>query len=123
MAYQRNKNGLLQKDYGCKWQALRFHSTLALGYMVEKGKTMGAIKPNMNLRRAGLVACLLLLLTAFCAPPAQAQARLIVRDSLGLTTLTLTCLLTGGPVVRSPGAPPGQLLLLPLPASLDRVTA
>src|SRR5260370_4937270 len=123
MAYQRNKNGLLQKDYGCKWQALRFHSTLALGYMVERGKTMGAIKPNMNRRRAGLVACLLLLLTAFCAPPAQAQARLIVRDSLGLTSLNLTCLLTGCQVVRSLGDPQGQLFLITFPSILDPVTA
>src|SRR5260370_6409399 len=116
MAYQRNKNGLLQKDYGCKWQALRFHSTLALGYMVEKGKTMGAIKPNTNLRRAGLVACLLLLLTAFCAPPAQAQARLIVRHSLGLTSLHPACLLPGCHGSRTQGAPQRHMVLTPCPS-------
>ena len=123
MAYQRNQNGLLQRDYGCKWQALRFHFKLALRYMIEKGKTMGAMKSNMSLRRAGLVPCLLLLLTAFCAPPAQAQARLIVRDSLGLGSLNLTCLLTGCQVVRSLGDPQGQLFLITFPSILNPVTA
>src|SRR6266481_4848282 len=123
MAYQRNQNGLLQRDYGCKWQALRFHFTLALGYMIKKGKTMGGTKSNMSLRRAGLVPCLLLLLTAFCAPDAQAQARLIVRDSLGLGSLNLTCLLTGCQVVRSLGDPQGQLFLITFPSILNPVTA
>src|SRR5437660_1372204 len=123
MAYQRNQNGLLQRDYGCKWEALRFHFKLALRYMIEKGKTMGAMKSNMSLRRAGLVPCLLLLLTAFCAPPAQAQARLIVRDSLGLGSLNLTCLLTGCQVVRNLGDPQGQLFLVTFPSILNPVTA
>ena len=60
MAYQRNQNGLLQREYGCKWQALKFHFKLALGYMVEKGKTMGAIKSTIGLRRAVPLPCLLL---------------------------------------------------------------
>src|SRR5947209_44712 len=91
--------------------------------MIEKGKTMGARKSNMSLRRAGFVPCLLLLLTAFCAPPAQAQARLIVRDSLGLGSLNLTCLLTGCQVVRSLGDPQGQLFLITFPSILNPVTA
>ena len=123
MTYQRNQNELLQRDYGCKWQARRFHFKLALRYMVEKGKTMGAMKSNMSFRRAGLVPCLLLLLTAFCAPPAQAQARLIVRDSLGLGSLNLTCLLTGCQVVRGLGDPQGQLFLITFPSILNPVTA
>src|SRR5260221_333816 len=123
MAYQRNQNGLLQRDYGCKWQALRFRFTLALRYMIEKRKTMGAMKSNMSLRRAGLVPCLLLLLTAFCAPPAQAQARLIVRDSLGLGSLNLTCLLTGCKVIGGLGDPNGQLFLITFPSILNPVTA
>ena len=108
MTYQGNQNELLQRDYGCKWQARRFHFKLALGTWSKRGITMGAMKSNMSLRRAGLVACLLLLLTAFCAPPAEAQARLIVRDSLGLSSLNLTCLLTGCQVVRGLGDPQGQ---------------
>jgi subtilisin family serine protease len=123
MAYQRNQNGLLQRDYGCKWRALRFHSKLALRYMIEKGKTMGAMKSNRSLRRAGLVPCLLLLLTAFCAPVAEAQTRLIVRDSLGLGTLNLTCLLTGCKVIGGLGDPNGQLFLITFPSILNPVTA
>jgi len=123
MAYQRNQNGLLQRDYGCKWQALRFHFTLALRYMIEKGKRMGAMKSNMSLRRAGLVPCLLLLLTAFCSPAAQAQTRLIVRDSLGLPGINLTCLLMGCRVVTGLGDPSGQLFLVTLPAFLNPITA
>jgi len=123
MAYQRNQNGLLQRDYGCKWRALRFHSKLALGYMIEKGKTMGAMKSNMSLRRAGLVPCLLLLLTAFCAPVAEAQTRLIVRDSLGLGSLNLTCLLTGCKVIGGLGDPNGQLFLITFPSILNPITA
>src|ERR1700738_4369343 len=123
MAYQRNQNRLLQGDYGCKWQALRFHFTLALRYMIEKGKTMGAMKSNMSLRRAGLVPCLLLLLTALCAPAAQAQTRLIVRDSLGLPGINLTCLLMGCRVVTGLGDPSGQLFLVTLPAFLNPITA
>jgi subtilisin family serine protease len=123
MAYQRNQNGLLLRDYGCKWHALRFHSKLALRYMVEKGKTMGALKSHMSLRRAGMVPCLLLLLTAFCAPAAQAQTRLIVRDSLGLPGLNLTCLLTGCKVVTGLGDPNGQLFLVTFPPILNPVTA
>ena len=122
MAYQRNRNGLLQRDYGCKWQALRFHFTLALRYMIEKGKTMGAVKSNMSLRRAGLVPCLLLLLIAFCAPAAQAQTRLVVRDSLGLPGINLTCLLMGCQVVTGLGDPNGQLFLVTLPPFLNPIT-
>jgi hypothetical protein len=122
MAYQPNPNKLLQREYGCKWPARRFHSKLALGYRVEKGKTMGAMKTHMNLRRAGMVPCLLLLLSAFCAPVAQAQTRLIVRDSLGLPGINLICLLTGCSVVRGLGDPNGQLFLVTLPAILNPVT-
>jgi hypothetical protein len=122
MTYQRNQSGLLQREYECKWQALRFRPTLALRYMIEKGKTMGAMKSNMSLRRAGLVACLVLLLTAFCAPAAQAQTRLIVRDSLGLPGINLTCLLMGCQVVTGLGDPNGQLFLVTLPAFLNPIT-
>jgi subtilisin family serine protease len=88
--------------------------------MIEKGKTMGAVKSNMSLRRAGLVPCLLLV--AFCAPAAQAQTRLIVRDSLGLPGINLTCLLMGCQVVTGLGDPNGQLFLVTLPAFLNPIT-
>lgn len=70
-----------------------------------------------------MVACLLLLLTTFCAPAAQAQTRLIVRDSLGLPGLNLTCLLTGCKVVTGLGDPNGQLFLVTFPAILNPVTS
>ncbi len=122
MTYQRNQNGLLPREYGCKWKALRFHSKLDTRYMVEKGKTMGTTKSHTSVRRAGMVACLLLLLAAFCAPTAEAQTRLIVRDSLGLPGINLTCLLTGCKVVTGLGDPNGQLFLVTLPAALNPVT-
>jgi subtilisin family serine protease len=70
-----------------------------------------------------MVPCLLLLLTAFCAPAAQAQTRLIVRDSLGLPGINLTCLLTGCTVVTGLGDPNGQLFLITFPAILNPVTS
>jgi subtilisin family serine protease len=91
--------------------------------MGEKGKIMGKLESNMSLKRAGIVACLLLLLTTFCAPAAQAQTRLIVRDSLGLPGLNLTCLLTGCKVVTGLGDPNGQLFLVTFPAILNPVTS
>ncbi|MGB6384320.1 MAG: S8 family serine peptidase [Terriglobales bacterium] len=75
----------------------------------------------MSLRRAGVIPCLLLL-AAFCAPTAQAQTRLIVRTSLGLSGLNLTCLLTGCKVVTGLGDPNGQLFLVTFPALLNPVT-
>jgi subtilisin family serine protease len=83
---------------------------------------MGKLKSNTG-RRAGMVACLLLLLTGFCAPAAQAQTRLIVRDSLGLPGLNLTCLLTGCKVVTGLGDPNGQLFLVTFPPILNPVTS
>lgn len=68
----------------------------------------------------------------FTAPPASAQllslnlggstgTRLIVRDSLGLTGLNLTCLLLGCHVQSSLGDPNGQLFLVTLPSILNPV--
>ena len=84
---------------------------------------MGKLESNMSLKRAGMIACLLVLLTTFCAPAAQAQTRLIVRDSLGLPGLNLTCLLTGCKVVTGLGDPNGQLFLVTFPAILNPVTS
>src|ERR1700689_3111418 len=91
--------------------------------MGEKGeKTMNGMKSRKSLRHAGMMPCLLLLLTSFCAPAAQAQTRLIVRDSLGLPWINLTCLLTGCTVVTGLGDPNGQLFLITFPAILNPVT-
>jgi subtilisin family serine protease len=73
--------------------------------------------------RLGLIICLLLMLASICAPAAQAQTRVIVRDSLGLPGINLTCLLTGCHVVTGLGDPDGQLFLVTLPAVLNPVTS
>src|SRR5438270_9918033 len=80
-------------------------------------------KPQINYRKAGLFACLLVLLVGVSAPSAQAQARLVVRDSLGLSGINLTCLLLGCNVVRGLGDPQGQLFLVYFPSILNPVTA
>ena len=70
-----------------------------------------------------VVICLLLFLIPLCAPPAHAQARLVVRDSLGLSGINTTCLLLGCNVVRGLGDPQGQLFLVTFPSILNPVTA
>src|SRR5437588_3740490 len=78
---------------------------------------------RLSFKRRGTIVCLLLLLIALCAPPAQAQARLVVRDSLGLSGINLTCLLLGCNVVRGLGDPQGQPFLVYFPSILNPVTA
>src|SRR5438445_7636533 len=70
-----------------------------------------------------VVVGLLLVLIPLCAPPAHAQARLVVRDSLGLSGINLTCQLLGCNVVRNLGDPQGQLFLVTFPSILNPVTA
>jgi subtilisin family serine protease len=84
---------------------------------------MKETKSQRSFRRAGVVASLFLLLAAFCAPAAEAQTRLIVRDSLGLPGINLTCLLTGCRVITGLGDPNGQLFLVTLPPILNPVLA
>ena len=69
------------------------------------------------------VVCAVLLLSLLAAPTAQAQARLVVRDSLGLSGINTTCLLLGCNVVRNLGDPQGQLFLVTFPSILNPVTA
>ena len=71
--------------------------------------------------RQGVVIGLLLLLP-LCASSAHAQARLVVRDSLGLSGINLTCQLLGCNVVRNLGDPQGQLFLVTFPSILNPVT-
>ena len=84
---------------------------------------MGTMKSHLSFRRAGMVPCFILLLSALCAPAAEAQTRLIVRDSLGLPGINLTCLLAGCRVVTGLGDPNGQLFLVTLPALLNPITS
>src|SRR5713226_490041 len=73
--------------------------------------------------RQSIVLGLLLFLIPLCAPPAHAQARLVVRDSLGLSGINLTCQLLGCTVVRNLGDPQGQVFLVTFPSISDPVTA
>jgi subtilisin family serine protease len=84
---------------------------------------MNDMKRKFHGARLGLLVCLLLLLSSVCAPSAHAQTRVIVRDSLGLPGINLTCLLTGCNVVTGLGDPNGQLFLVTFPAILDPVTS
>ena len=83
---------------------------------------MKDLKAKTGFKRVALVLGFFLLLSALCAPAAQAQTRLIVRDSLGLPGLNLSCLLAGCNVVTGLGDPDGQLFLVTFPPILNPVT-
>src|SRR5579864_4462372 len=74
---------------------------------------------------SSVLMCAAVLLLALLPSPAAAQSRLIVRDSLGLSGINLTCALLGCNVVDAIGDPQGQLfvvnfgLLSPLTAILE----
>ncbi len=84
---------------------------------------MNGQKEQAQVKRVGWLASLVVLLITACAPSAQAQTRLIVRDSLGLPGINLTCLLAGCKVVNGLGDPNGQLFLVTFPPILNPVTA
>ena len=71
----------------------------------------------------GIAIALIVALLTACASPAQAQTRLIVRDSLGIRGINLSCLLLRCNVVRGLGDPQGQLFLVTLPPVLNPVTS
>jgi subtilisin family serine protease len=83
---------------------------------------MNNLKQPFRYGRPGVLACVLLVMTFLCPPAAQTQTRLIVRDSLGLPGINVSCLLAGCKVVTGLGDPDGQLFLVTLPAILDPVT-
>jgi subtilisin family serine protease len=83
---------------------------------------MWVSQQNGFAKKAGLVALLLVIVAVASAPAAEAQTRLIVRDSLGLSGINLTCLLMGCNVVRGLGDPQGQLFLITFPPILNPVT-
>src|SRR5580704_17406568 len=128
MNYLRNHEWLPVRDYGCKWQGATLHSKLTLiprcpSRRCKRGKkVMNDLSLQFRNRRLALVAALLVILSSLCAPAAQAQTRLIVRDSLGLPGINLTCLLTGCKVVTGLGDPNGQLFLVTLPSILNPIT-
>jgi subtilisin family serine protease len=73
--------------------------------------------------RTGVVMGVLFFLVPLCASSAQAQTRLIVRDSLGLPGINLTCKLLGCNVVRGLGDPQGQLFVITFPPILNPLTS
>src|SRR6266850_2340440 len=77
-------------------------------------------KPGM---KRYFVVCAVLMISLLAAPAAQAESRLVVRTSLGLPGINLTCLLLGCQVVQSLGDPQGQLFVVAFPSILDPVTA
>ena len=72
--------------------------------------------------RPGTFLCISTLLVCLIASPASAQNRFIVRDSLGLTGITNTCLLLGCTVTGSLGDPLGQLFLVTTSSLLNQLT-
>jgi subtilisin family serine protease len=87
---------------------------------------MGAtLERNKTISKVQRVAICLGLLCALSVVPqqAEAQTRLIVRDSLGLNGLNLTCLLLGCNVKYGLGDPQGQLFLVTFPSILNPVTS
>ena len=73
--------------------------------------------------KRSIVILVVALVAMIAAPAAHAQSRLVVRDSLGLSGLNLTCALLGCNVVRGLGDPQGQLFVVVFPSILNPVTA
>jgi subtilisin family serine protease len=62
---------------------------------------------------------LLAVVVGFSAPRAEAQTRVVVRDSLGLSSLLNLCNVLGCSVDHAVGDPDGQLFVVVLPPPLD----
>ncbi|HLX73819.1 MAG TPA: hypothetical protein VKR26_03740, partial [Terriglobales bacterium] len=62
--------------------------------------------------RSGILMCAALFLLTLFPSSAAAQSRLVVRDSLGLPGINLTCALLGCNVVNAIGDPQGQLFVV-----------
>jgi subtilisin family serine protease len=89
---------------------------------------------KLHFNRGGVVFCLALFLASLAAAPAQAQlqlqlqtqaqqapTRLIVRDSLGLPGINLSCRILGCSVLRAIGDPDGQLFVVTFPPIISPV--
>jgi subtilisin family serine protease len=76
-----------------------------------------------NFSQRGIVILLIWLFAGLGASSAHAQTRLVVRDSLGLSGINLSCKLLGCNVVRALGDPQGQLFLVTFPPLLNPVTS
>ena len=85
----------------------------------KSGKHGACLMPGVE----RMVAISALLLAALLTPSAEAQTRLIVRDSLGLPGIDLTCSLLQCSVVQGLGDPQGQLFLVIFPQTAVPATA
>jgi subtilisin family serine protease len=84
------------------------------------------MKDNQTALKKYFMVGALLLFSLLATPPAQAAqagARLVVRDSLGLPGIKLVCLLLRCQVQQGLGDPQGQLFVVTFPAILNPVTA
>jgi len=73
--------------------------------------------------RSGILMCAALFLLTLFPSSAAAQSRLVVRDSLGLPGINLTCALLGCNVVNAIGDPQGQLFVVSFPPLLSPITS
>lgn len=78
---------------------------------------------NRGIIRVFSIALVLVLLVCAGAPQAEAQTRLVVRDTLGLNGVLNFCRILGCSVQRGLGDPDGQLFLVTTPRILDPVTS
>ena len=78
--------------------------------------------PKTVLKRFALILAVVLFSLA-SAPASDAQTRLVVRDSLGLPGINLTCRLLGCQVLQNIGDPDGQLFVVTFPSILNPVTS
>src|ERR1700739_407486 len=102
------------------------YPTLSERFWTFGGINMTRIFNNQVIgKQRGILLCLLILFLPLCAPAAQAQTqtRLIVRDSLGLPGVNLTCVLLGCNVVQGLGVPQGRLFLVTFPSILNPIVA
>lgn len=102
---------------------VEFFNTRARGARPAGGRDEHMKYTQKSSRSRYFVICALLLFGLLSAPAAQAQTRLIVRDSLGLPGLNLTCALLGCQVLQGLGDPQGQLFVVTFPPLLDPVTS
>lgn len=70
-----------------------------------------------------IVIAAVLVFSLVATPAAHADTRLVVRDSLGLPGINLTCALLGCQVLQGLGDPQGQLFVVTIPSALDPVTS
>lgn len=71
-----------------------------------------AVKPTWRIKPVLCMLFLVVFLAGIATPKAEAQSRLIVRDTLGLNNLRNLCSLLGCNVDRGLGDPDGQLFLI-----------